>query len=77
MLGVQAPSPRVKQRLAAFGATLVAMTPKVTPEDLAKYNDAAIQLARSLPPGTYRWGALVNTAASMAEVEDDEGGEQE
>jgi hypothetical protein len=50
---------------------LTVMTPEVTPEDLAEFNDAAIQLARTLPPGTYRWGSLVNTAASMAEVEDD------
>lgn len=45
--------------------------PEVDPEDLRKYNDAALQLLEDLPPGdTYRWADLVNTAASMAEVED-------
>jgi hypothetical protein len=48
----------------------------VNPEDLAKYGDAAIQLARSLPPDTYSWGILVNSAASMAGVEDDQDDEQ-
>ena len=53
-------------------ATLIAM-PEVTSEDLAKYNDAAIKLAHDLAPGeSVRWADLVNTAASMAEVEDDE-----
>jgi hypothetical protein len=33
---------------------------------LAEYNDAAIQLAHTLLPGTYGWGAFVNSAASMA-----------
>jgi hypothetical protein len=45
--------------------TLMAMT-EMTPEDLAKYNTAAIRLAQDLAPGeSARWADLVNTAASM------------
>lgn len=53
------------------------MTPEVTPEDLAKYNDAAIRLAQDVAPGeTARWANLVNSAASMGELEDAQGDEQ-
>jgi len=45
--------------------------PEVDPEDLRKYNDAALRLAHDLAPGEWvRWADLVNTAASMAEIED-------
>jgi hypothetical protein len=52
------------------------MTPEVSPEDLSKYNDAAIRLTKDLAPGeSARWADLVNTAASMAELENDQGNE--
>jgi hypothetical protein len=45
--------------------------PEVDPEDLRKYDAAAQQLARDLAPGeSVRWADLVNTAASMGDVED-------
>ena len=44
--------------------------PEVDPEDLREYGDAALHLARTLNPGeSVRWADLVNTAASMAEIE--------
>jgi hypothetical protein len=53
------------------------MASKVTPEDLVKHNNAAIKLAQDLAPGELaRWADLVNTAASMAEVEDEQDDEQ-
>jgi hypothetical protein len=53
--------------------TLIAMTPEVTPEDLAKYNNEAIMLAYDLVPGeSARWADLVNTAASMGEVHNEQ-----
>jgi hypothetical protein len=56
---------------------MIGMTPEVTPEDLAKYNDAAIKLAEDLAPGeSARWADLVNTAVSMAEVEEGQDDEQ-
>jgi hypothetical protein len=54
-------------------ATLAAMTPEVTPEDLAKYNDEAIMLAYDLAPGeSAMWANLVNTAASMGEIHNEQ-----
>ncbi len=45
--------------------------PEVDPEDLGKYDDAALRLARDLAPGeSARWADLVNTAASMGEIEE-------
>jgi hypothetical protein len=49
------------------------MAPEVTPEDVAKYNDEAIMLAHDLAPGEgARWADLVNTAASMGEIHNEE-----
>lgn len=45
--------------------------PEVDPEDLGKYGDAALRLAHDLAPGeSARWVDLVNTAASMGEIEE-------
>ena len=46
--------------------------PEVDPEDLRKHGDAARRLADDLtrPGESARWADLVNTAASMAEIED-------
>lgn len=45
--------------------------PEVEPEDLRKHGDKALRLAHDLAPGeSARWADLVNTAASMAEIED-------
>jgi len=45
--------------------------PEVDPEDLSKHGAAALRLANDLAPGeSVRWADLVNTATSMAEVED-------
>lgn len=52
--------------------------PEVDPEELRKYNDKAIRLARQLPIGKpHRWATLVNAAAAMAEIDpgDDESGQ--
>ena len=58
-------------------AMLIAMTLEVTPEDLAKYNDAAIMLAYDLAPGeSASWANLVNTAASMGEINNEQADEQ-
>jgi hypothetical protein len=44
--------------------------PEVDPEDLRKYDEAARRLASDLAPGeSVRWADLVNTAASMGEIE--------
>jgi len=44
--------------------------PEVDPEDLRKHGDAALRLAHDLAPReSARWADLVNTAASMAEIE--------
>ena len=49
------------------------MLPEVTPEDLAKYNGEAIKLARDLKPGERaKWADLVNSAASMGEIHNEE-----
>ncbi len=38
---------------------------------MGKYDDAALRLARDLAPGeSARWADLVNTAASMGEIEE-------
>ena len=43
---------------------------EVHPEDLCKHGDAALRLLRDLGPGeSVRWADAVNTAASMAEIE--------
>jgi hypothetical protein len=48
--------------------------PEVDPEDLHKHGDAALRLMRDLAPGeSARWADLVNTAASMAEIEEQDG----
>ncbi len=48
--------------------------PEVDPEDLRKHGDKAVRLADDLAPGeVVRWADLVNTAASMADIEDDPG----
>ncbi len=45
--------------------------PEVDPEDLRKHGDAALRLANDLRPGeTSTWANLVNSAVSMAEIED-------
>jgi hypothetical protein len=45
--------------------------PEVDAEDLSRHDAAALRLANDLGPGeSARWADLVNTAASMAEVED-------
>ena len=45
--------------------------PEVDPEDLRKHGDKALRLVHDLAPGeSARWANLVNTAASMAEIED-------
>jgi hypothetical protein len=45
--------------------------PEVNPEDLRKYGGAALRLAHDLAPGeSARWADLVNTAASMDEIEE-------
>jgi hypothetical protein len=45
--------------------------PEVDPEDLRKHGGAAVRLVHDLAPGeSARWADLVNTAASMAEIED-------
>jgi hypothetical protein len=45
--------------------------PEVDPEDLRKHGGEAVRLADDLAPGeSARWADLVNTAASMAEIED-------
>jgi hypothetical protein len=45
--------------------------PEVDPEDLRKHGVKALRMARDLAPGeSVRWANLVNTAASMAEIED-------
>lgn len=47
------------------------LPPEVRPEDLHKHGDEAVRLARDLARGeSSRWADLVNTAASMAEIED-------
>lgn len=44
--------------------------PEVDPKDLRRYGKAAIGLAADLAPGeSARWADLVNTAASMGEIE--------
>ena len=59
------------------GTTLIAVMPEVTPEDLAKYNDAAIELAHDLAPGeSARWADLVNTAASMGKIHNEQADDQ-
>jgi hypothetical protein len=48
--------------------------PEVDPEDLRKHGDKAVRLADDLAPGeVVRWADLVNTAASMADIEDGPG----
>jgi hypothetical protein len=55
------PSPEESERWA----------PEVDPEDLRNHGEAALRLARDLARGeSVRWADLVNTAASMAEIED-------
>jgi hypothetical protein len=45
--------------------------PEVDPEDLRMHGDAALRLANDLGPGEIStWANLVNSAASMAEIED-------
>lgn len=45
--------------------------PEVDPEDLREYADAALRLAHDLARGeSARWADLVNTAASMGEIEE-------
>ncbi len=45
--------------------------PKVVPEDLRKYGGVAVRLAYDLASGeTSTWANLVNTAASMGEIEE-------
>ena len=45
--------------------------PEVDPDDLRKHGDEALRLAGDLATGEgARWADLVNTAASMAEIED-------
>lgn len=45
--------------------------PEVDPEDLRKYDGAALRLAHDLAHGeSARWADLVNTAASMGEIEE-------
>jgi hypothetical protein len=45
--------------------------PEVDPEDLRKYDEAARRLANDLAPGeSANWADLVNTAASMGEIEE-------
>jgi hypothetical protein len=49
------------------------MAPEVTPEDLAKYNNAAIMLAYDLAPEeSASWASLVNAAASMEEINNEQ-----
>jgi transcriptional regulator with XRE-family HTH domain len=44
---------------------------EVSAEDLRKHGDKALRLAHDLAPGeSARWADLVNTAASIAEIED-------
>jgi hypothetical protein len=46
-------------------------------DDLAKYNDQAIMLAYELAPGeSARWADLVNTAASMGEIHNEQADDQ-
>jgi hypothetical protein len=46
-------------------------SPEVDPEDLRQHGDKAVRLAHDLAPSeSARWADLVNTAASMAEIED-------
>lgn len=45
--------------------------PEVDPEDLRKHGDNAVRLVHDLRPGeSIRWADAVNTAASMADLED-------
>ena len=45
--------------------------PEVDPEDLTKYGDAALRMVDGLSRGeSVRWANLVNTAASMADVDE-------
>ncbi len=45
--------------------------PEVDPEALRKYGDKALRLTQDLAPGeSARWADLVNTAASMGEIEE-------
>jgi len=49
------------------------LEPEVHPEDLLRHDSAAHQLAHDLAPGeSARWADLVNTAASMADLEESE-----
>ena len=44
--------------------------PEVDPEDLRKHGTDALRLVHDLGPGeSIRWADVVNTAASMAEIE--------
>jgi hypothetical protein len=53
------------------------MESEVTPEDLAKYNDAAIMLAYDLAPEeSASWANLVNAAASMGEINNEQADER-
>jgi hypothetical protein len=55
----------------------MSQTPEVDPEDLRKYNDEAIMLAHDLAPGeSARWADLVNTAASMGEIDNEQADEE-
>lgn len=45
--------------------------PEVDPEDLRQHADKGVRLLGDLAPGeSIRWADAVNTAASMAEIED-------
>jgi hypothetical protein len=44
--------------------------PEVTAEDLEKHGAAALRMMYDLAPGEFaRWADLVNTAASMSDIE--------
>lgn len=48
--------------------------PEVDPEDLRKHDGKAVRLAHDLASGeVVRWADLVNTATSMADIEDEPG----
>ena len=50
---------------------------EVDPEDLRMYNDEAVMLAYDLAPGeSSRWADLVNTAASMGEIHNEQADER-
>jgi hypothetical protein len=69
--------PRTARTMYGYGSGMSpqvgpqSQPPEVDPEDLRKRGDEALRLAHDLAIGeSARWADLVNTAASMAEMED-------